>query len=63
MFALRRCRNVEIGGICPSKDLWYDGGFDGKRGKIGYLNADGSFDFESVNNMLRLTDTGHILSL
>ena len=63
MFALRRCKNVEIGGICPSKDLWYDGDFDGKRGKVGYLNADGSFDFESVGNMLHITDTGHFAIL
>lgn len=63
MFALMRCTNVEIGGICPSKDLWYDGEFEGKRGKVGYLNEDGSFDFDSVNNMLHITDTGHFAIL
>ena len=63
MFALRRCKNVEIGGICPSKDLWYDGDFEGRRGRVGYLNNDGSFDFDSVGNMLHITDTGHFAIL
>ena len=62
-FAIKRCRNLEIGGICPSKDLWYDGKFEGKRGKVGYLNDDGSFDFDSVDNMLHMTDTGHFALL
>lgn len=61
MFAMIRCKNVEIGGICPSKDLAYDGDFEGKRGKVAYLNDDGSYDYESVDQMLHLTDTGHFV--
>ena len=62
-FAIKRCKGLEIGGISPSKDLWYDGEFEGKRGKVGYLNDDGSFDFDSVANMLHMTDTGHFAVL
>lgn len=50
LIALMCCKNVEIGGICPSKDLAYDGDYKGKRGKAAYLNDDGSYDYESVDN-------------
>ena len=63
MFALRRCTDVEIGGINPGKDLWYEGEISGKRGRIVYLNEDGSSDYESVGKMLHITDTGHFAIL
>ncbi len=63
MFALRRCTDVEIGGISPGKDLWYEGGISGERGKVVYLEKDGSPDHESIGNMLHITDTGHFAIL
>ena len=63
MFALRRCKNVEIGGINPGKDLWYDGETSGRRGEVVYLNRDGSPDRKSVGKMLHITDTGHFAIL
>lgn len=63
MFALRRCKDVEIGGVNPGKDLWYEGKTSGKRGVPVYLNKDGSSDHESIGKMLHITDTGHFAIL
>ena len=57
MFSLKLCRNIEIGGLTSSSDLWYDE----HRDKPYYI-TDGA-DSTDLSNMLHIDQAGHFAVL
>jgi len=58
MFTFKLCRNIEIGGYCPNKDMWYDS----QKDEPYYIEKDGSRNF-LLDNVLHIDRGGHFVLL
>lgn len=62
-FSVKLCKDVEIGGFSVNKDLWYEETLESGDDEPFYLNDDGTKSDIGIENMMKVTDGGHFLSL